>query len=550
MSNMLTPSISKKDQDQDPEPRKFLEDRDQYQFNFDLIPSLALHNLIIPSFPIPPGYPRVPKSSTLSPDYIYDRASIPSTLEAFDGLQSFDDLFPSEDKPAVSKIYLSDHSFAEQRLSGVNPMVLKRVNQDMSSSFTKELQTVCPSIKSILDNGNLYIADYTSLDFVRGGTFGNRKKFLPAPIAFFHFDDTLQKIVPLAIQIKSEKSSTIFTPNDSYFDWLVAKTCVQIADANHHEMATHLCWTHFVMGPFAISTPRKLATNHPVHILLAPHLRFLLAINDQGLQLLVNPFESGKPGGHVDRIMAGTIEESIEIMKKAYAEWSLDQFAFPQEIKNRGLEDVKKLPHFPYRDDGLLVWNAINRFVSSYLKYYYPTPKDIKDDYELQEWSQDLSAKDKGRVKGMPCQISTVEELIEIVTSVIFTCGPQHAVINFSQFDYMAYIPNMPQAAYIDITGKGLIKSEIDLMKFLPPKDQAEAQIKIVSYLSSYRHDQLGHYDEVFQATFARTPVKIFLQQFQQELNLIEQQIDIRNQQRLIPYPYLKPSLIPNCHSA
>jgi arachidonate 15-lipoxygenase len=547
---MSKPSIPQKDKD--PEPRKFLEDRNQYQFKFDLIPPLAIHNPIIPSFPIPPGYPRVPKSSTLSPDYSYNRAAIPSTLEAFDGLQSFDDFFPSEDKPAISRIYLSDESFAEQRLSGVNPMVLKRVGQDMSSSSAKELQAVCPdlSIESILSNGNLYIADYTSLNFVRGGTFGKYQKFLPAPIAFFHFDDTLQKIVPLAIQIKSKTSSTIFTPNDSYLDWLVAKTCVQIADANHHEMATHLCWTHFVMEPFAISTPRKLATNHPIHILLAPHLRFLLAINDQGIQLLVNRFEPGKPGGHVDRVMAGTIEESIEIIKKAYSEWSLDKFAFPQEIKNRGLEDVKKLPCFPYRDDGFLVWNAINRFVSSYLKYYYPTPQDIESDCELQAWSQDLSSEDGGRVKGMPCQISTVEELIEIVTSVIFTCGPQHAAINFSQFDYMAYIPNMPHSAYMDITGKGMIASESDLMGFLPPKDQAEAQLKIVRYLSLYRHDKLGHYDEVFQATFAGTPVKMFLEQFQQELNLIEQQIDVRNQQRFIPYPYLKPSLIPNCHSA
>jgi arachidonate 15-lipoxygenase len=42
----------------------------------------------------------------------------------------------------------------------------------------------------------------------------------------------------------------------------------------------------------------------------------------------------------------------------------------------------------------------------------------------------------------------------------------------------------------------------------------------------------------------------MMVQRFQQELNEIEQRIEIRNRQRFIPYPYLKPSLVPNSFSA
>ncbi|MDB9309816.1 lipoxygenase family protein [Aphanizomenon sp. CS-733/32] len=45
-------------------------------------------------------------------------------------------------------------------------------------------------------------------------------------------------------------------------------------------MSSHLCRTHFVMEPFAVVTPRQLAQNHPLRILLKPHFRFMLANND------------------------------------------------------------------------------------------------------------------------------------------------------------------------------------------------------------------------------------------------------------------------------
>lgn len=548
--NVIQPSSAQIER----ETRQFFPDRDQYKFDYDFLKPLALLQPVVPALPTPPGYPRVPGSSTFSPYYVFTRSSLPNTLDPFDGLQAFDDFFPAQGKPEVSKIYQSDRSFAQQRLSGVNPMVLKRIVQisPQSSVTYEELQLACPYLRldMALANGNIYVADYSGLGFVQGGTFKDLKKYLPTPVAFFYFDETQQELIPIAIQVQPKPGGAIFTPQDTPLDWLVAKMCVQIADANHHEMGAHLCWTHFVMEPFAISTPRQLAINHPVHLLLAPHLRFLLAINDQGRQLLVNPYVDSQVGGHVDRIMAGTLEESLEIVKHTYSEWSLDKFAFPQEIQNRGLEDANKLPHFPYRDDGLLLWNAIHQFVSNYLKYCYPTPADIQADRELQAWAQELASPDGGRVKGMPCSFSTVEQLIEVIANVIFTCGPQHAAVNYSQFDYMAYIPNMPQAAYANITGKGMIPNEKALMKFLPPRDQAEAQIKIVTYLSFYRHDRLGYYDEAFNLTFRETPVKMMVQQFQQELNEIEQRIDARNRQRSMPYPYLKPSLVPNSFSA
>jgi arachidonate 15-lipoxygenase len=534
------------------EQRKAQLERNRALYEFD--PDSAIPNLKpIPAIASVPGLPRVPPPEALSSRYSAERTrNYSASLDPFDELQDYEDFLPTLGKPEVIETYQTDSSFAEQRLSGVNPMVLRRITE-MSPKFPltlKTLQTACePSLnlEKKLKDGHLYVADYTGVSFVQGGTYLTVKKYLPKPLAFFCWQKNSYgnrgELIPVAIQIDPKPNSPIFTPRDKPMDWFVAKICVQIADANHHEMSSHLCRTHFVMAPFAIVTARQLAQNHPLGLLLRPHFQFMLAINDQGRQLLINPYQDGKPGGHVDRLLAGTLEESLKIFGNAYAEWSLDQFALPTELKNRGVDDVECLPHYPYRDDAMLLWQAIHKFVSNFVGYYYKTPEDLKRDYELQNWAAELNSR---KVKGVPVRIETVEQLIEIITTIIFTCGPQHSAVNFPQYDYIGYVPNMPFAAYRPIPGKGEIPDEKKLMEFLPPQGQADRQVKVISYLSVYQYDKLGYYDDQFNDAFRNTPVKLLIQQFQQDLTYVEHKIEANNRTRYIPYNYLRPSLVPN----
>ncbi len=51
--------------------------------------------------------------------------------------------------------------------------------------------------------------------------------------------------------------------------------------------------------------------------------------------------------------------------------------------------------------------------------------------------------------------------------------------------------------------------------------------------------------EDVFEGDDNKAILDI-VRQFQQNLNIVEQKIDANNQKRVIPYPYLKPSLILN----
>jgi hypothetical protein len=41
---------------------------------------------------------------------------------------------------------------------------------------------------------------------------------------------------------------------------------------------------------------------------------------------------------------------------------------------------------YPYAEDGLLVWNAITKYFTSYINMYYPTDADVVNDKYLNNW--------------------------------------------------------------------------------------------------------------------------------------------------------------------
>jgi arachidonate 15-lipoxygenase len=547
-----------------------------YKYDYKYLPPLALLQEVpaVENFSARYITERVVATAELLPNML--GAKVKSFLDPLDTLQDYEDFFTLLPLPAVAKVYETNNSFAEQRLSGANPMVIRRLgSSDARVEVLKQIHTwkdFEPLFdgQTELDAGNIYITDYTGTDpnyrgpaKVRGGTHEKGRKYLPKPLAFFWWRSTgisdRGKLVPIAIQLDAStdpdvytvSSSKVYTPFEKNpLDWLFAKFCVQIADANHHEMSTHLCRTHFVMAPIAIATARRLGENHPLSILLKPHLLFMLTNNQLGQKGLINP------GGPVDRLLAGNLAESMELVKDAYKGWNINDFALPKEIEKRGM---KEIPHYPYRDDGMLLWDAIHTFVSDYLNHFYLISQELTTDTELQAWAAELSDPTTGgKVKGMPASITNIAELIEIVTTIIFTCGPQHSAVNFAQYEYMTFAPNMPLAAYQDTPNGSDVENPMTMEKILnllPPYKRSAEQLEILDVLSAYKYDRLGYYDKALGEIYNEKVEDIFkdhpiilniISQFQQNLNMVEQEIDANNKKRVVPYLYLKPSSILN----
>ena len=56
------------------------------------------------------------------------------------------------------------------------------------------------------------------------------------------------------------------------------------------------------------------------------------------------------------------------------------------------------MKNYPYRDDGLAIWDAIYNWVKDYTDLYYKTDADVQNDYELANWVAEISDPNAGRV--------------------------------------------------------------------------------------------------------------------------------------------------------
>lgn len=462
-------------------------------------------------------------------------------------LKDYENLFPVIGVPAIAKTYHEDEVFAYMRVAGYNPVMIERVTTpgDRFPVTDEHYQAVMGNDDSLAAaglEGRLYLADYKMLDGAINGTYPNEQKYVYAPLALFALpkgSDSTRLLRAIAIQCGQTPGSDypIITPNSGKYPWLFAKTIVQIADANFHEAITHLGRTHLFVGAFAIATYRQLPLTHPLRILLHPHFDSTLAINDAAQRILI------APGGGVDRLLSASIDNARVFAVLGLQSYGFNSAILPKQFQQRGVDDPNLLPIYPYRDDALLVWDAITKWVSDYLNLYYITDEDIQQDTALQAWAAEISAYDGGRIRdfGEDGSIKTLNYLIDATTLIIFTASAQHAAVNFPQKDLMSYAAAIPTAGYLPASTLKREVTEQDYLNLLPPLDQAQRQYNILSLLGSVYYNKLGEYQ---QGYFTDQKVKPFLQAFQSNLQQVENTIKQRNLHRPT-YEYLLPSKIP-----
>ena len=456
-------------------------------------------------------------------------------------LADFRDVFALAGPPAATADFGTDEYFAEMFVAGPDPTRLKRLDAvpgkfpltDAHLSAVPELagQTLAGALAA----GRVYWADYEAMSALGNGSHPQSPKYIYAPMAAFCAPAAGGPLRPFAIQCGQEPDGRqIYTPADGY-SWAVAKNCVLAAHNTYHEVLTHLGFTHLISEPILIAAVRNLAANHPVMVLLRRHFEGTASINKLAVDLLI------QPGRAVEYLIGSDLKTTHAWLAEHRAQFSFRGNYLPTRIAADGLDGTGVLAHYPYRDDGLLVWKAIRAWTEGFVTAYY-RGGDVLADHELQAWAAEVSTAGQIRDFGAtPGQIGSRADLIDILTMIIWTAGPQHAAVNFPQKDHMAFLPANPLAGYTD-EPRGLGHTEADYLSHLPPLDVAVQQFCVMTFLGSVRHTVLGDY----RSDFRGTPANAAHDRFRSALASAETEIAARNRVRQRPYEYLRPSLIPN----
>ncbi|XP_025773601.1 arachidonate 5-lipoxygenase [Puma concolor] len=237
----------------------------------------------------------------------------------------------------------------------------------------------------------------------------------------------------------------------------------------------------------------------------------------------------------------------VQMVQRAMQDLTYTSLCFPEAIKARGMDSTEDIPYYFYRDDGLLVWEAINTFTAEVVGIYYKSDQVVAEDQELQDFVKDVYVYGmRGKkTSGFPKSIKTREKLSEYLTVVIFTASAQHAAVNFGQYDWCSWIPNAPPTMRAPPpTTKGVVTIE-QIVDTLPDRGRSCWHLGAVWALSQFQDNELflGMYPEEH---FIEKPVKEAMARFRKNLAAIVSVIAERNKNKKLPYYYLSPDRIPN----
>ncbi|XP_069047264.1 polyunsaturated fatty acid 5-lipoxygenase-like isoform X2 [Lepisosteus oculatus] len=280
-------------------------------------------------------------------------------------------LYPSKKAEYVSKNWKEDAFFSSQFLNGCNPVLITKYTKQKIPA--EKLEMFYPDIKANIMAGIIYVVDYELLDGIKENVHSGQQQFLAAPIVLLKEKD--KNLMPIAIQLRQKPADDepIYTPNDGNA-WLLAKIWVRNADFYVHELSSHLLRTHLMGEAFFIAVYGCLSRRHPILRLLFESGRYTLPINISARNTLIND------GGFFMKYTGIGEDAQWVILKRAYKQLTYKSLCLPDDLKNRGVEN---LSNYYYKQDGLLIWRAIHKFVQAVVKNYYEDDTAIKRDSEL-----------------------------------------------------------------------------------------------------------------------------------------------------------------------
>ncbi|XP_028795370.1 linoleate 13S-lipoxygenase 3-1, chloroplastic-like [Neltuma alba] len=495
-----------------------------------------------------------------------------SLPKIFNNLQAIIDEFLKFDPPKISprsmSYFLRDDEFARQMLAGINPLSIEILKEfppksKLDPSIYGPLESALEEehIKDHLEGMNLqqafnenklFILDYHDfyLPFLdRITALEDRKTYATRTLFFLTQVGTLKPIaVELTLPSKdlNTPSKRVLTPPmDATSNWLwqLAKAHVCSNDAGAHQLVHHWLRTHACMEPFIIATHRQLSVMHPVFKLLHPHMRYTLKINAMARETLINA------GGIIESDFTPG-KYCMQISCAAYRDWwRFDLEPLPADLIRRGVAvpDASQ-PHgvrlliedYPYASDGLLIWSSIEKLVRTYVDYYYKDSKAIFLDHELQSWYRESINLGHADLKDAPWwpKLETPDDLMFILSTMIWIVSAQHAALNFGQYPFGGYVPTRPPLM------RRLIPSENDpkdyasfvtnpkkyFVSSLPSLFQATKFMAVIDIISAHSPDEEYIGDRNDLSSWVGDPeiVNAFYE-FSMEIRSIEKEIERRN---------------------
>ncbi|WPG98342.1 Hypothetical protein R9X50_00113100 [Acrodontium crateriforme] len=411
-----------------------------------------------------------------------DLIKLTAQIGNYDGLQTVDDyvkLYANNLENTLPKgpdsgsltNFTQDLFFSSERLSH-SPYQIRRLNP---SSDILSFQVDDATAKSIsgetlsdlFNAGRLFYADYRDQ-----ANLEKSAQFSAACDAYFYMDEKSGSFLPMAIRT-NVGSNLIYTPKDTANDWLLAKIMFNVNDFWFAQL-DHLARTHETIQISYMAAIRTLSEEHPVLGMLN---RLMLEVfGAQPLAVVVLFL----PGGIIDQIFGHSGRAAQSYATDYYQNKGSGSFKstyFKTELRSRGLIDCSygpDLKHFPFYEDGSVIFSAIETFMTSFVDSFYADDSVITGDSEIQAWWKE--AQGPAKAIDFP-SILTKGDLVDVLTHMAHLSSISHHTINTNELLEMSQVlPFHPAALYkAPPTSKGVT----NVADYLPHFDKVILQLLV-----------------------------------------------------------------------
>ncbi|KAJ3117932.1 Mitogen-activated protein kinase 4a [Phlyctochytrium bullatum] len=309
------------------------------------------------------------------------------------------------------------------------------------------------TLSKALAAGKLYVEDHSSLGFLE--KLHVPGKSFAYPTALF-YRSAVTGLKPLAIKL-SYNSPLIVTPRDGAI-WTLAKIMTNSAYSTRSIQGNHFT-EHFAMVPLTTSYHRKLASNHPIRVILTHPLRQNIGIVSFGGRTLLTP-----QVGFFDNLLA-------------IGAFSYYNLAPDAEIAARGLGNL--MDDLPYYNIARRYHQTFLTLMTDLVNVYYPDDAAVVRDRELQAYALDVAT--LGKVTGFPSSFATRGEVARMLALAFYQATFRHGLLGTLGLEWIQSLPLSTFSFHRALPKTKTEVTDANIITWFPSLTTAISEIQLVA---------------------------------------------------------------------
>ncbi|KAJ3098833.1 Mitogen-activated protein kinase 4a [Phlyctochytrium planicorne] len=391
--------------------------------------------------------------------------------------------------------FLSDAFFGRSRLLFYSAYIKLYENSKGKLPFKltdADITGVLPAgetLASALQAKKLYVEDHTDIAYLAKHLATG--KHIGFPIILF-YKTTGGPLIPVAIKL-DPSSDIVATPKDGAI-WTFSKIVGNFICSQRAVGGTHFL-DHYALIPLTTSYYRKLASNHPVRVILSHFLRQNIGVTTFGTRTLLP-----KNTGYFDTLTAFGRDAALELMAGIYKDvYKFFASAPENEISSRKLEGL--MDDFPFYTTAKqyyaaftslvrnLVFSAImTKLIQKILQMldlinvYYSSDSAVTGDVELQAFAADLA--NVAKLPGFPSSFKTRESVAAFLAQAFYVASFRHGVVGTGDMGWSTSLPMSGLSLYKPMPSRKTDVTDSNIISWLPSVSKA---IQEIQFIASFR---------------------------------------------------------------